>query len=87
MIIVYDALKKKTRNPECMSRLVSILSGNCLGSKFSVRGWWLKYGSFFVFQMYYTGKNSFSPVYSLSFNRTSLFVALASGVRMLDFTV
>ena len=39
------------------------------------------------FQMYYAGRNSFSPVYSLSFNRTSLFVALASGVRMLDFTV
>ncbi|XP_029196914.2 F-box/WD repeat-containing protein 4-like [Acropora millepora] len=38
-------------------------------------------------QMYYAGKKSFSPVYSLSFNRTSLFVALASGVRMLDFTV
>ncbi|XP_020602709.1 F-box/WD repeat-containing protein 4-like isoform X2 [Orbicella faveolata] len=38
-------------------------------------------------QMYYAGRNSFSPVYSLSFNRTSLFVALASGVRMLDFTV
>lgn len=38
-------------------------------------------------RMYYAGRNSFSPVYSLSFNRTSLFVALASGVRMLDFTV
>lgn len=38
-------------------------------------------------QMYYAGRNSFSPVYSLSFNRTSLFVALASGVRILDFTV
>ena len=38
-------------------------------------------------QMYYAGRNSFSPVYSLSFSRTSLFVALASGVRMLDFTV
>ena len=42
---------------------------------------------FFFFQMYYAGRNSFSPVYSLSFNRTSLSVALASGVRMLDFTV
>lgn len=38
-------------------------------------------------QMYYAGRNSSSPVYSLSFNRTSLYVALASGVRRLDFTV
>ncbi|KAL9983357.1 hypothetical protein ACROYT_G005516 [Oculina patagonica] len=38
-------------------------------------------------RMYFAGRNSFSPVYSLSFNRTSLHVALANGVRMLDFTV
>ena len=38
-------------------------------------------------QMYYAGMNSLSPVYSLAFNRTSLFVALASGVRVLDFRV
>ena len=37
--------------------------------------------------MYYAGMNSLSPVYSLAFNRTSLFVALASGVRVLDFRV
>ena len=42
---------------------------------------------FLFLQMYYAGRNSSSPVYSLSFNRTSLYVALANGVRMLDFTV
>ena len=37
---------------------------------------------FLFLQMYYAGRNSSSPVYSLSFN-----VALTSGVVMLDFSV
>lgn len=42
----------------------------------------------FVFsQTYQNDINSSSLVYSLSFNRTSLYVASASGALMLDFTV
>jgi len=41
----------------------------------------------FVFQSFYAGRNSQSPVYSLQFDRTSLYVALANGVRSLDFSI
>ena len=71
------------------TRFLSVDNWNCSISlsDFILNSLLVVGGSCFFFQMYYAGRNSFSPVYSLSFNRTSLFVALASGVRMLDFTV
>ncbi len=39
-----------------------------------------------LLQMYYAGRTS-SPVYSLAFDSSHLFVALDKGINMLDFSV
>ena len=56
----------------CQGILFSWLSGQLLNSVF-------------LLQSFFAGRQSHSPVYSVRFNRTTLFVALAQGIRALDF--